>query len=456
MNYTRYFILALLSLSACLTYNCIGMKRVLKDENETGQPPIILKFIAKDDHTPLSAPDRFFHELPPEVLTKIAAQTRRNALRKTCKFFGQVASTNNRKTLVTDPNFQGSQEDIIKVCEQCIESDDHATLQAIVKKYGIDGLSKTNIIGYSLPEYALLLNRSNCFAALYTTGKIQSIEDRVEFRRDWDQDPTHEFTKKNLIRNQIVTQLQNSLYLHKTAPNTEIITSLIQYLKTNYNVAGSLYHSTLFTISPLNIAAYNDDNDLIKVLLPTQTLNTPRYRGYTPLYIACMRGNQECVASLLAAGWDPNLKLWSEEGNDCIAPDKTPLCMAAQYGFTQCARLILDSNKLTNKEEQCQRALVYATQSGCAELVKLLLTRMTNPNVSAEILKQFDWDQTIQGTRLSEAQPIEIAARYGDLEIVQQLLADGATVTDWAVGLAEKYNHDEILRIFLEEQGRLY
>ncbi len=439
------------------------MKRILEPASKS------YKIICVDKNAPtLSSSDRFFHELPPKVINNIVAQVKnRSAVRKTCKLFAAYLHSNNLKTLVKHPHFEGSNEDIIKACEQCIETDDHEVLQLIVDRYGLNTVSKTNIIGYSLSEYALLLKHDNCFALLSppdTEDSIPSIESRVLNMVDPHAEQTIRLsTREHVIMDYITTELFNDLYLHKAIGHDFIIQHLLDKQKKlkardnhsadnrcaqptiSYNPSTSILER-----SALHIAAYNGDTNLIDLLLAT-TPDVINDTAHTALHLACMRGFPRCVAQLLTAGCNPNVTLKKDLNYYKI--HKTALDHCAQHGFTECARLLLNSKKLANKAFQCQSALLYATASGNAELVELLLTEKTDPNIHNEnILKQFDKDRTVLLPKDDFMQPLEIAVYYGDLILVQKLVTAGAYITEYSLAIAQAKNHNEILPLLQEKR----
>jgi hypothetical protein len=439
MTNVRNFALALLSIPFCLPYDCMGMKRVFE----------------------VATSDSFFHALSIESLTKIVARTNnRNALRKTCKLFKGIAGTAARPGLVLHPDFKGSEEDIIKACEHYIEIGDHTNLQAIIERYDANKLNGTNIIGYSLQEYALYLNKGKCLSTLATTDNtLPSLNDRAEYGYPWGKSPEERynsmtFEPKELKHEQLLNQLHSNMYIHKTTQNTAIITVLIRYLQELDGEPGRIMHAFTFTQSPLNIAAYNNDSPLIKYLLPSQQGNDLAYYGCTPLYVACMRGNPECITLLLAAGWDPNIELSDDGLSGCSAPGKTPLCITAQRGFTECARLLLDSKKLRSKNEQCQLALLYAIYAECTKLVELLLSQKIDLPIPAQTLKIFNRDDTIT-IKMDDYQPLDIATCYGNAAIVQRLINAGAKVTDVTTEIAENDRDTEIIRILQNARSKI-
>lgn len=398
-------------------YHCIGMKRVL------------------DEGPQVTVTGSIFHVLPVAFLTNLVARTNsRNALRKTCKLFKVIASTTARPNLVLHPDFKGSAEDIIKACEHYIEVDDHNSLQTIITRYGLGMLSHTNVIGYSLEEYALLLNRHKCLEMLSTSATrkaLPSLVDRCyDFTMSFDnhKDGVIKRNAKAIVVERLFAKLLDALYLHRATKNDAEIDYLFsQKAIAEYDLCGHQYAQ-----SPGHIAAYNGDNDLIEklsVLKPTHHEVEMTEENYNPLGIACMRGYPLCVKTLLQQG---SYTEQERDIADSFLDIKTPLCQAAQRGFTECARLLLDSKQLWSEKEQCQLALLYATQSGCAEIVELLLAKGTDPNIPIETIEYFYNDETIIAQKVPcTAQPIDLATHYGDHTILTKLIAAGALATKY-------------------------
>jgi hypothetical protein len=441
MNYCQHRTTILLSFFLFLPYSCMGMKPALGAGPQAPTAPKSYRFICDDQIAKvLSSPDTFFHKLPAEVLTKIVAQTNnRNALRKTCTLLATFSSTNNRPALVLHQDFTGSTEDVIKACEHWIEADDHISLRTAIVRYGLDMLSGTNIIGYSLEEYALLLDKGNCLALLSTSAKhdvLPSLKDRCNVytatsdddESETDAPHTIECDATMIAEEKLFTKLLDAIYVHKVKKND----ATINYYFSQKALAKHGRYGDQYAQSPGHIAAYNGDNALIEKLLvlkPNYDRIETTKHNYEPLGIACIRGYPLCVQTLLLQGAYPEQDIDTE---DSMLNIKSPLCDAAQRGFTECARLLLDSKKLWEEKEQCQMALLYATQSGCAELVELLLEQGTNPNIDGDAIEYFYNDETIIAQKAPcAAQPIDLATHYGDHTIATKLIAAGALATKY-------------------------
>lgn len=94
--------------------------------------------------------------------------------------------------------------------------------------------------------------------------------------------------------------------------------------------------------------------------------------GDSALHLACANGSSEAVARLIALGASLNQRA----GN-------TPLGVAAAYGRTDTARLLLDAGADVNAtNEWGATALLLAVRSGNFETAALLLRRGADPTPS--------------------------------------------------------------------------
>lgn len=116
-----------------------------------------------------------------------------------------------------------------------------------------------------------------------------------------------------------------------------------------------------------------------------------------PLIEATLAGNLEDVRSQLQAGTDPNL----------VYRTNTALTYAARDGFTEIARLLLDSGADVNWiDGEGVTPLILASFKGHENLVRLLLER------GAEIDIQDQWNRTA----------LDYALRRGETDAIAKLL----------------------------------
>jgi ankyrin repeat protein len=219
-------------------------------------------------------------------------------------------------------------------------------------------------------------------------------------------------------------------------------------------------------------AAYLDDADTAEKLLAAGAKpNTSDEYGETPLTLACANGDAELVGKLLAAGADANAARWDGE---------TALMIAAGVGSAASVNLLVAHGANVNAAEsrKGQTALMWAAAERHPEVVKALIAHGAdvraaskagftalvfaaakndsqsavtlldagaNPNYAlpegptvlnvavsyrssavASLLADRDADPNVPDHDGNS--PLHIAARSGDLELVQKLIAKAAHV----------------------------
>ena len=103
-----------------------------------------------------------------------------------------------------------------------------------------------------------------------------------------------------------------------------------------------------------------------------KALNSVNDDGYSPLILACYRGNNEVVKFLIDKGCDVNQS--SSMG--------TPLMAAVVKGNMEAAKLLLLKNaNPNNTDNNGTTALIYATSVKNYELVALLVEAKANPDL---------------------------------------------------------------------------
>lgn len=146
--------------------------------------------------------------------------------------------------------------------------------------------------------------------------------------------------------------------------------------------------------TPLHWAAYNDDLDMVKLLLASgaNVKATTREGAITPLFMACTNGNAAMIEALLKAGAD---------AKSVKANGTTALMMAAASGNVDAVRVLLDHGAEINAKESAigQTALMFAAALNRAGVVKLLRERGADANVATPVRKmervRFDQDGNI-------------------------------------------------------------
>ena len=178
--------------------------------------------------------------------------------------------------------------------------------------------------------------------------------------------------------------------------------------------------------------------------------------GATPLWLAATNGSAAVVERLLATGADPNVALRMGE---------TPLMAAARSGSRRVAKLLLaygaDPNPAEREREQT--ALMWAAAQRHAGLVHLLAEHGGNVHARSRVWRQLE--NTAGNTNTSGnfrmahggSTPLLFAARNGDVETAQALVAAGADVNDTAaagtsaVVIAAHSGHGRLATYLLEE-----
>ncbi len=175
--------------------------------------------------------------------------------------------------------------------------------------------------------------------------------------------------------------------------------------------------------------------DEVKLLLESgQDVNTSDYNGDTALLEASLNGHCDVVRLLLEKGADVNL----------AAPDgKTALVQACYLGYIGTAKVLLDFEANVNSTENkygCS-SLVFASQNGHGDVVKLLVERGANVNLA-----------TASGWTA-----LMLASKHGHYGIVKLLLEVGAELNSLqcvgttALIQATLGGHCHVVRMLLEK-----
>lgn len=159
----------------------------------------------------------------------------------------------------------------------------------------------------------------------------------------------------------------------------------------------------------LHWAAYNDDLDMLKLLLAAgaNMKAATRDGAITPLFMACSNGNAAMIEALLQAGADPK----SVKSNGT-----TPLMIAAASGNTDAVKVLLDHGAEINAKESAygQTALMFAASLDREAVVRLLRARGADANIATAVRKmervRFDQDGNIVEDRPAARTPAAGAA----------------------------------------------
>jgi uncharacterized protein len=153
------------------------------------------------------------------------------------------------------------------------------------------------------------------------------------------------------------------------------------------------------------LAHWNDVDTAELLLKAGADANAANDFRMTPLSQACTNGSVEFVRLLLKSGANPNL---------AVATGETPLMTCAKTGSADAVRLLVEHDAAVNAKEptQNQTALMWAAAERHSNVVSALIA--THADLKAHTKDGFT--------------AIHFAARVGDLETVQLLLAAGVDI----------------------------
>ncbi|OKI45979.1 hypothetical protein A6A29_30265 [Streptomyces sp. TSRI0281] len=141
--------------------------------------------------------------------------------------------------------------------------------------------------------------------------------------------------------------------------------------------------------------------------------------GRTALDLAAYRGHPEVVRLLITAGADPEQQAGEHR-------ESTPLCLAAAHGRTAVVGALIDAGVHLRAQGRMRWVpLILAATSGDQghpQTVTLLLDRGADIDAVMKNRTSLEW-----------------AARFGQVQMVRQLLRRGATPTAKALTAAHEY-----------------
>ena len=144
----------------------------------------------------------------------------------------------------------------------------------------------------------------------------------------------------------------------------------------------------------LHWAAYNDDLEMVKMLLAAgaNVKATTREGAITPLFMACTNGDAAMIEALLKAGAD---------AKSVKANGTTALMTASASGSADAAKVLIENGAEVNTKEAVygQTALMFAASLGRDGVIKVLMEHGAEANVTTTVRKlarvRFDQDGNI-------------------------------------------------------------
>ncbi len=178
--------------------------------------------------------------------------------------------------------------------------------------------------------------------------------------------------------------------------------------------------------TPLIWAAHNGDAETGKLLIAAgaNVKATNRY-GINALHEAATLGDLAMMEALLKAGADPNAAYGAGE---------TPLMLAARTGNLNAVKLLIDRGANVNGADEFKgyTPLMFAATENQAEVAKLLIEHGANVNARSRRFEFGSLKEAAGGALMERAEggmtPLQYAAREGNIETGQVLLAAGADV----------------------------
>jgi ankyrin repeat protein len=207
----------------------------------------------------------------------------------------------------------------------------------------------------------------------------------------------------------------------------------------------------------LHWAAYRDDLESVDLLLKAGAkANAANDLGATPLWNASQNGSVALVKRLLDAGANPNLALLAGE---------TPVMVAARSGYPQVVELLLaKGGNLNVHGARGQTALMWAASQQHPEVVKVLIAYGVDLKARSdsytEVMAVPPHGYLPYNLKIPHGNETALmfAARVGDLESAELLVAAGANVNDadaWGVSATTLAAHSGFtdLVLFLLDKG---
>jgi len=178
--------------------------------------------------------------------------------------------------------------------------------------------------------------------------------------------------------------------------------------------------------TPLIWAAHNGDSEIGKLLISAgaNVKATNRY-GVNALVEAATIGDVSMMEALVKAGADPNATYGAGE---------TPLMLAARTGNVSAVKLLIDRGANVNAADEFKgyTALLFAATENQPEVARLLIEHGADVNAPSRRFEFGSLKEASGGALMERAEggmtPLQYAAREGNVETGQVLIAAGADV----------------------------
>lgn len=210
----------------------------------------------------------------------------------------------------------------------------------------------------------------------------------------------------------------------------------------------------------LHWAAHWDDSGLADLLLRAGAkVDAVNDLGVTPLSLACANGSAGMVKRLLASGADPNRP----------RVPVPPLLTCARTGSVDAVQALLAARADANAREPLrdQTALMWAVAQGHVNVARVLIAHGADVQARARVSRARinranpnDITAAMVGdVSQGGSTPLLFAARHGDAQVADVLLAAGADVNDMApdgtsaLTMAVHGGHTALARLLLDRRA---